>query len=252
MSALQDDIVKITEEVVNDGTIENIIREQITKGITEAIKDSFRYGDLKHAFESKIKECLVPYIENMDISIYNLKLENILTDIINNTDVGDTRKILENFDRLMKTPNIKTITTQELFKKYKDFVSESMDVSHSEVDTSGDEPCYEPITASFEIEFEEGRDWSCYKRGVIDFKVDDEEQTDDLNKSLHIQCWKRSEDEGYEITAECSPRIQDLRYLDDFTIYLLSLQRANVKLIIDCEYDDDEVYSDQIPEPTYN
>ena len=42
-----------------------------------------------------------------------------------------------------------------------------------------------------------------------------------------------------------------LRYLDDFDILLIKLQRGMVKLIIDEESDWDNVISDSEPEATY-
>ena len=46
MANFDEDIIRITEEVLSDGTVDRIIREQVVKGFENAISNSFKWGDL--------------------------------------------------------------------------------------------------------------------------------------------------------------------------------------------------------------
>ena len=46
MSNFDEDIKRINDEMMADGTIDNIIRERLTKAYTDAIDNAFRWGDL--------------------------------------------------------------------------------------------------------------------------------------------------------------------------------------------------------------
>ena len=53
------------------------------------------------------------------------------------------------------------------------------------------------------------------------------------------------------IRTECNPAISSLRHLDKFDLLMVRLQRADVRVIDDVHHEDDYVYSDTKPEPTY-
>ena len=51
MANFDEDIRRITNEVLQDGTVDQIIREKVTDGIKGAISDSFGYGKLRNAIK---------------------------------------------------------------------------------------------------------------------------------------------------------------------------------------------------------
>lgn len=250
MANFDEDIKRITNEILEDGTIDEIIRDKITDGFRKAIDDSFRFGELRKAVEKRVKEVLVPYIENYDLQEYVVKLDTVLSDIINSTNLIDNKIILENFSELMKEPEIKTITMSELFKKYKEYVSKNMDTAGRTIDYS-DGVRYEGMEVSFDVEEEEDRAWNCFKYATLKLSVEDEEQQEDLNRTIKIDRYKNSNKEGWDIYPETDPTIKSLRYLNDFDLFLIKLHRADVKLIIDRHSGFDTVYSVNEPEATY-
>ena len=249
MANFDEDIKRITDEILQDGTVEKIIREKITKGFEAAIESSFSYGKLRDAVRKRIDEILVPFIEGYDMKKYIVKLDTVLSEIVNSTALIENKKILENFKNLMTEPEMKTITVSELFKEYKKFVAKEMDTDGRDVQID-DGVYYEPMEVNFEVIEEEERSWSCFDRAILELSVDEEEQQEKLNRTIRLDHYKNGK-EGWDIISEFNPQITSLRYLDDFDIFLLKLQRANVKVIVDKKSDWDSVISENEPEATY-
>lgn len=249
MANFDEDIKRITDEILQDGTVDKIIREKITKGFESAIESSFCYGKLRDAVRKRIDEVLVPFIENYDMGEYIVKLDTILSEIVNSTALVENKKILENFKNLMIEPEKKTITVSELFEQYKLYVAKEMDTDGRNVQIE-DIAYYEPMEVSFEFKKEEERSWSCFDRAVLEFSVAEEEQQENLNRTIRLNHYKKGA-EGWDIIAEINPEITSLRYLDDFDILLIRLSKGMVKLIIDEESDCDNVISENEPEATY-
>ena len=249
MANFDEEIKKITDEILQDGTVDKIIRENIINGFKLAIERSFSYGKLSDAIRKKTDEVLVPFIEKYDMNNYIVKLDTVLSEIVNSTALIENKKILENFKNLMIEPEKKTITVSELFEQYKLYVAKEMDTDGRNVQIE-DTVYYEPMEVSFEIKKEQERSWSCFDRAVLEFSVAEEEQQENLNRTIRLDHYKNGA-EGWDIIAEINPEITSLRYLDDFDILLIKLQRGMVKLIIDEESDWDSVISDNEPQATY-
>lgn len=249
MANFDEEIKKITDEILQDGTVDKIIRENIINGFKLAIERSFSYGKLSDAIRKKTDGVLVPFIEKYDMNNYIVKLDTVLSEIVNSTALIENKKILENFKNLMIEPEKKTITVSELFEQYKLYVAKEMDTDGRDVQIE-DTVYYEPMEVSFEIKKEQDRSWSCFDRAVLEFSVAEEEQQENLNRTIRLNHYKNGA-EGWDIIAEINPEITSLRYLDDFDILLIKLQRGMVKLIIDEESDWDNVISENEPEATY-
>lgn len=251
MANFDEDIKRITEEVLSDGTVDAIIREQITKGMENAIKNSFNYGKLEKAIKERIEQVLVPFIEGYDMNGYIVKLDTILSEIVQKSALVDNKAMLENFAFMMTEPVEKEIKLTQIFKEYKKFVARQMETYGRKVEWDSGEPEYEGMEVFFEVEEEESRSWSSWKYATIDFTVDDEEQQDELNRTIRLSRWEKDKKDGWEIRTDAEPNIYSLRYMDEFDLFLAKLQKAGVRVIIDEDGEEDYVYSDTKPEPTY-
>lgn len=251
MTNFDEDIKKIADEIMQDGTIEKILREKIEKGFLEAVDSAFKWGELKDAIEKRVKEILVPYIESYDMSSYIVKLDTVLTDIVNQTSLQDNAKILENFQKLMLEPGVEFVTLEDIFGEYKKYVSKNMETSGRDV-VWDEGPYYEPMEVTAEIVEEDKRPWSDFKHAVLELAVAEEDQQEDLNFSIGLSRWESVyEKKGYSIDYDVAPSIRGMRQLDDFEIYILRLARAGVRILDDKKYDDDSVVAESTPEPTY-
>lgn len=251
MANFDEDIKRITNEILEDGTVEQLIREKITKGFSDAVDGLFRWGDLKSAVEKRVKEVLVPYIENYDMGRYIVKLDTVLTDIVNSTALADNAKILSNFQELMTEPDMETATLKDLFEHYKEYVANNMDTYGRDVTWDGGKPEYEYMSIGAEIVMEDERFWSSFEWGKIEFFTEEEEQQEELNVTVRLSRCKGEKKPGYEISYDTQFTVNGLRYLNDFEIYLLRLSRAGVRVLESPDAVDDIVTSTAEPEPTY-
>lgn len=190
---------------------------------------------------------LIKYLEEKQVPQERIQE---LTEIVNKSVLMDNKQMLENFQYLMKEPQITEIKLTDLFKEYKKFVARNMEISGREV-VWDESPEYEAMTAFFEFEEEGKRNWSSFKYATIDFTVDEEEQQEELNRTIRLSKWDGDRKDGWEIRVDTNPNLNSLRNLDAFDLLLLKLQRADVRIIADELSDEDYVYSDTKPEPTY-
>lgn len=249
MANFDEEIKKITDEILEDGTVDKIIRENIINGFKLAIERSFSYGKLSDAIRKKTDEVLVPFIEKYDMNNYIVKLDTVLSEIVNSTAFVENKKILKNFKNLMIEPEKETITVSELFEQYKRYVAKEMDTDGRDVQIE-DTVYYKPMEVSFEFKKGQDRSWSYFDRAVLEFGVTEEEQQENLNRTIRLDHYKKGA-EGWNIITEINPEITSLRYLDDFDILLIRLSKGMVKLIINEESDWDNVISDNKPQETY-
>ena len=103
MDRFEQRIAEAVNEKLNDGTVEKLIEQHIEKAVSQSLDGIFGYsGSGRKMIQSKLDEVMVPVIENHDFNKYIVKLDNVLSEIINNTSLKDNKVVLENFKRLMK------------------------------------------------------------------------------------------------------------------------------------------------------
>lgn len=118
MANFDEDIKRITDEILSDGTVDQIIREKVTDGIEKAIASSFNYGKLEKAVKERVEQVLVPFIESYDMSGYIVKLDTLLTEMVNKSVLTDNKNLLENFKFMMEEPQETDIKISDLFKEF--------------------------------------------------------------------------------------------------------------------------------------
>lgn len=246
---LEESISGVIQKKLSDGTIEDIIATKLEKGINEAMDDLFRsYGDVGKVIKEKVASVMVPAIEGHDFSNYLIKLDSILTEIVNKTSIPDNRKILENFKTLMIEGTTKSITTSELFERWCDYVAENVSTMNLEV-CLDDEPTYEPVDCTMRIEYEKGYSWSSIENAKIIFECD---QDEDMNYCIPISRWKKLNGNKWDIDYKEDPTINSLRFINDYEITLLRLKRSFCKLSIDEENVDEEITPKAEPEASFS
>lgn len=244
-------IMSVLEEKLNDGTVDKIIEEKLKKGISEALDNVFGYrGEAKVAIESKIKEVMVPVIEKHDFNQYMVKLDSLLTEIVNSTNLADNKRILENFQSLLKEPEYKEIELSKVFEQYCEHVAKNVDTSNLEADCDDGEPYYENVTARMEVEHED-RSWfeSDFDNCTVKFTCDEDE---DLN--CQIKLYKYSnKDKWYILRGDNAIDINSLRNVSNFEIFLSVLKRGFVNIILDTESEEnDDIEPEERPEWSLN
>lgn len=247
---LEQSVKDVIETKLSDGTIEKIISEKLEKGVNEAMEDLFRsYGDIGKTIKDKVKEVMVPAIERHDFSGYIVKLDSVLTEVVNSTALVENKTLLENFKDLMIEEDIKEIKTSDIFDKWCKFVAEEVETSGLEVNTDDGEPTYETVNCKMEVEYNDRKSWSDIKSANIIFECANDEK---MNFMIPISCWSKYDGDKWSIDYLADMDIKSLRYMSSFEIFLLKLKRAFVKLTIDDEYSDEEVTPEAEPEISFS
>lgn len=246
MSTFEERIAKAVADKLNDGTVEELVSDAVVKALKSSIEDQFMWkGEAKKIIDEKVKEAIVPAIERSSLAKSVAKLDTVLTEIVNNTALVDNKELLENFKSLMIEPEKKRIRLEDIFEKYKKYVSENVDTSDLEIDYD-DSPTYQNITACVEAMYRDS--WSeVDKYCELVFKcVEDEE----LEKSIELI---RGYDGEYRIIGvDGAVDINSLRDMNDFEIFLMTLSRARCVITGINDIEDDDVEVEAEPEASWN
>lgn len=242
MTGFEERIAKAVEEKLNDGTVEKIVESYVEKAISESVRELFTWnGAAKKIIEGKCKEVLIPAIERVDLDKQVVKLDEVLTGIIDATGLTDNKKILENFKTLMTEPIEGVVDFEELFEKYKEYVGENIDTDKLEV-YIGDGAYYQNVTVEAEVSMHDsivgGR--SC----DVVFKCCED---DDLTKRIHF--YSHKDDGKYRICGlKDEININSLKYASEFDIYMMTLDRAFCRITDIDDMCDDDVEVNAEPE----
>lgn len=241
---LEERITNAVMEKMTDGTVEELVKKNVESAINKSLGDLFSWsGAGKKMIDEKVREAIVPVIEHHNFNQYIVKLDSVLTEIINKTSLAENKEILEKFKSLMIEPDMKVIKLSDIFEKYCKYVAHDVDTYNLEARCDDVEPYYEPVTANMEVEHEDT--WiSSNNRCRVKFSCEEDEN---LNKELRL--YKSKTDNNWNISWEMNAfcDINSLRNLSDFDIFLITLKRA----FVDVELDTESEYADDIePEET--
>ena len=243
---LEERITNAVIEKMTDGTVEELVKKNVESAINKSLDDLFSWsGAGKKMIDEKVKEVIVPVIEHHNFNQYIVKLDSVLTEIINKTSLSENKEILENFKSLMIEPDMKVIKLSDIFEKYCKYVAHDVDTDNLEACCDDGEPYYESVTANMEVEHED-RWFSSSEWCSVKFWCEADEK---LNKELRLY---RSRDDrnwniSYEMNTFCD--INSLRNLSQFDIFLMTLKRGFVDIEIDTESEyEDDIEPEEMPE----
>ncbi len=250
MKAFEEMVQDIVQEKLNEEMIGKIIEEKLQSAISDACDSLFKWsGEGKKLIENKLKDIMLPALEQSEFSEYTKKLEVALSEIIRNTALTDNKNILEAFSELMTEPECKAIELSKIFEAYMKHVAENVNTSGLEACCDDGEPYYEHV--SVELEFEEDeKTWfkSSFSHATVHLRCEhDEELTFDLTLSK----WDGN-GKWKPLFGRGMLDFNSLAHMSDFEILILKLNRADVEIIIDTKYEEDEVEPDEKPEWSLN
>ena len=186
---MKEELLKIAQESLSSEEVTAIVKEKFMNALGSAIEDAFRWGEAKRAVENKVKEVMVPYIENYDFSEYLPKLDSVLTEIVNSDFCIGNKKILENFERLMLAPEQKEIKITDLFKAWVKQCEKDIDTDGLDIDYD-DGVSYQSVDCEMRFELEDKPSWSSFQRAVITFENEHDEK---LNVEIPVSKYIRSD-----------------------------------------------------------
>lgn len=245
---LENSVKDIIKQKMEDGTVEKLVSESVEAGIKKALDGLIGYcGDVTKIIEKQLKSVLVPYLEGYDYSQYIIKLDGVLTELLQSAG-ADNRKLLENFKGLMGAERPKTITATELFELWQKHVAENVETDGLDIDYD-DQPSYSCVDVSFDISENDKPSWSCFSSSLLVFEC---EHDDSMNREIRLSRYESSKDGGWDIQYGSTCDIPSLRYLSKFDVAIMNLSQCGTKLIVDCTSGTEEVRPDKEPEASFN
>lgn len=222
---------------LEEGIIEKLVAENLEKGINKALESLLgNYGDVTQVIQKKIKEVMVEQLGSYDYSKYIVKLDCVLTEILQKTSLNH-KKILENFKDLMIDSEFpKVVKLSDIFEEFKKYVAKKINTS-------------EYVTVTMEVEYEEKRSWSSssFEYAKVIFECENDE---DLNFEIHLSKFMKY---PWSLSVDIDTSIGSLRHLDDLKIYLLKIKQSGAKIEIDSDcLEDDEVEVEAEPEASFS
>lgn len=246
--SIENSIKDVITQKLEDGMIEKLIAEQLENGVKNALKDLLgSYGDVTKIIKDKVKSVMIPYLESYDYSEYITKLDNVLVEVLQNTTV-DNKKLLTNFKELMIEDKMETVKVTELFDIWIKRVAKNVETDGLEIDYD-DEPSYECVNVRFEVQEDEGRDWSSFKYATLFFECDHDKE---MNFAIRLSRYTKSSREGWNIEYKRTHEISSLRYINEFEVLLMKLTQNGTRLILDSEWEEDEVRPEKEPEVSFS
>lgn len=251
MDSIEQKIVNCVNEKLNDGTVERLIEEKLEKGISDAIGELFSYGgSAKKMLVKKFEETMTPVIEEHDFNKHLIKLDAILTEVINKTAIADNEVVLDNFRRIMKKPveDFSIVPISKIYEEYQNCVSENIDTSELEINYD-DKPSYYDATTNMEVEMCEVKwfrtDTTEY---LVKFTCDEDEQ---MNCEFRLRTYTNGDIHVDETTIPMD--IHSLATLSGFEIFIQQLKRAWSKIDLDImESHGDDVEIKAEPEASFS
>ncbi|AWM17834.1 hypothetical protein DKG76_14295 [Bacillus inaquosorum] len=246
---LEKNIKDVITKQMEEGMVEKLVAEQLEKGISKALENLFSsYGDVTGIIKSKLKSVIVPYLENYDYSKYITKLDHVLVEVLQNTTL-ENRNLLNNFKDLMseEAAEEKTIKLSDLFAKWMNYVAKNVETDGLEVEFH-DGPEYEAVEVSVNVERNEDRSWSSFEYAAILFECDHDEE---MNFEIPISLYKYRANKEWDLKYNSVHDLKSLRHLNEFEILLMRLSQNGVGIILDIEWENDEVTPEEEPEPSF-
>jgi len=245
---LETSIKDIITKKLEEGIVEGLIAEKLEKGIANALDDLMGYyGGVTKVIEEQVKSVMIPHLESYDYSKYIAKLDAVLVDVLESSAL-ENKKLLENFKNILIPEERKEIKVSELYKIWQKYASKNVDTYNLEIDYD-DEPSYQYLKTSLEVERVEEKPWDDWSYAVLTFEC---EQDDELNFQIKLSN-HRKYDNKWSIDRRGSYDLNSLRFLNDFEVTLMKLSQAETKVILDTEWEnDDEVEVEAEPEATFS
>lgn len=234
-------------DFLESGQIESRIEEAMSKAIDGVVQDLFTgyKAPVKEVIQQQLESQMIPAIEKYDFSRYIVKLDDVLTDVLQNTTI-ENKTILENFKSFTAFEKPEKVTLSDIFEKYLSHVSENVDTSELGVEYD-DEPYYVSPTCVMVAEEDFSNSWSSFDYRNISFSCDKDKE---MNVDFTLSKWR---DEPFKIKGEGFKGVESLRNLSKFEMYLINLSAYNVPIEVDKEYlEEDELDIEQKPEASFS
>ena len=243
-------IIQQYDQMLSDGTIENMVKDAMNKQIENVIRDSFNAykGKARELIGKKLEEIIIPALEQSDFNRMTTKLSTVINEALGQSNVGVYAGILDGLQNMAGVPkfkNFQKVKLSEIFKEYQRYIG---DYGHIYLDEDccseedGSSHKFWVVTCNMEVH------WSRSQAGLVDWwdvvltcQSDAGALSEDNLEKLRFTFRLR---ETYEkqkrIVIHDLVDLYDLEKLDRFSLYLMQIRNH----FCDIEIDDSEMEVD--------
>lgn len=242
--SFNEDIKRINDEMMADGTVDNIIREHLKKAYESAIDNAFRWGELKDTITKRLTEVLVPAIERSDLSEFVVKLDDVLTQIVHETALPDHKNLMESFKTITCEKMPDTVTLEDILKKYSEYVAEDLDCCGREVITD-DDPCYADFDAIVSVEESDRYHYNKSEYATLVCAIgedEDESNKETFERRIDLVHYSWDKAEGYRISYGNACDITSLKNLPSFDAWMIALSQNGTRLIASVDDSEEDCF----------
>jgi len=254
MDQLEQTILDVNKKMIENGTLEAIVESKLKAAYEDAIKSAFQWGELRKAIEKKVEAALIPAVEAHDMSAYVVKMDDLLTTIIEQTALPDYKQLMDNFKNLLVTPVPRRIELSEIVKKYADFCARNIDCSGREVCTD-DEPSYVSGEVTVRIEDRTSKYSRNNERAALICELTSDDESEENQKKLYREIpltkysWEDQDSWGIRYNFMETADLTSLRSMDEFDVWLIALSRSESRILDDIDdSESDDFYPEETPE----
>jgi hypothetical protein len=251
-STLENSIEDILNKAITEKMPE-IINQSIEKAIQDAVEDSLKWGNARNVIKKKLDELLVPAIESINVSKYNLKLELLLEQLLQDTTVDDTKQLLSHYYGLIKEEPEHTINMSTILEAYAKHCAEEFECDDRDADAESE--TYAPFNVTADLEIE-SRWSSSMNDAILHLNIEDED--DDNNNAeklaIDLKLWRVNSDpmDEWRPIMLRTFTLNDIKNMSNLEIMFAKLCQNHVKVVNDLNSDNNliEVTPEETPEWT--
>lgn len=246
-------LLGVYQRMLEDGTIEKIAREQVSKMIQQTLSDAMSWnGPVKAAFKQRIEPLMIQAIEQSDFADMTVKLEGVINQALNASTVESYREICEGLKSICAAPAFKygqKLKLSEIFDAYKQSCKHAFsDVYFDKDELEEDEDGHYQVCVCCRIEVNQEKRYF----GDGDYTI-----------TFTPECGELKDDDDVLIKNTFSVKVHNyqgygsggknrllwfgaldaltIRKLPEFAVYLQAAKDASCDIDIDMSDDEDEV-----------
>lgn len=223
------------KEQMENGSIKKIVEDAISNAIKDSVRNALNYNSkAKKYLDEELNNIMLNVIRDTDFAEYVEKIKYVINKALPETALPEYKEFVDGLQKKLgtNTNNIRNVTIKEIFKQYCEFIkSITFNIDDFE-DRSDVEDGSAYVNCEVELKQEEGK-YSWEYKEYLEFKNDVD---DSYNVKVYIKRWTDG-----DITFRNEYSYSDITHMNEFKMYLLSLENHWTKIILDAEYLEDDV-----------
>lgn len=247
-------LLNVYQQMIDDGTVEKIAREQIAKMIQGTLSDAVQWnGPARQKFKERIEPLLIDAIERSELQNMTEKLTGVINQALQASAAGSYKEICDGIRALASAPRFErnqTLKLSEIYQAYihsceETFSDAYFDRSKLDRDEHGNYSVIVYCKMTVEKEkryFGDGDYTLTFSPECEDLDEDEHDFIIDNTFCVKVHEYRHYGEQGVRrLMWVGSLDALSLRRLPEFALYLQAAKDAGCNIVIDTEDRDDDI-----------